>query len=192
MQSTTTITGFDSSTVQSPTGDVTVSNSPTNFSTFNDFFGNPTSGSSGTLNAFGVVTSTSSAGIGATPTGTASPDSTDALDRTLTSTAIGGATENLSNYSWEGPQTVTAPDGTVSTYTYTSWGGVATESTATLQVTFAYDADGNVVQTTDTGTPASGPTLTTSTSEDWDTLGRPTKYVDEMGRTTNYNYRGGS
>src|SRR5205807_794884 len=118
------------------------------------FFGTTTAQSSGSTTPLGAITQSGASGYGATLVGIASGQA-DPFGRPTTSTAVGGAYERLSNYSWQGPQTVRAPDGTTTTYTYGT-----TEIDGHYLDGALKSVSGTAVTANPTPTPSTTPTAT--------------------------------
>src|SRR6185312_15795344 len=98
-------------------------------------------------------------------------------------------TANLSDYSWFGPQQVTDVDQSATSLSYNPLGLVSDsdQSTLGLDTQDTFDAAGNVVAQSVTGT-RNNQSQTTNASAVYDVLGRMTSYTDPNGKTSSYVY----
>ncbi len=190
LKSKTSISGYDSYSVTSSTGSIIHTGTATSSSTTTKFGENTTSQSSATVNPFGGLVSSSSAGIGQSPTNVLPTGSTpDRFGRTTGMSVNGGKlVSSLSDYGWIGPARSTDPTNIDTDYTYTPLGQVATVSSLGIVTTYTYNLLGNVLHASTHGNYQNQQSLIVDTYATFDALGRITSATDAMNRVTTYAY----
>lgn len=153
LQSTLTLSGYDSYNLSTPTGNLAQADNGTNVSTTqtglspgNGAPGAIVSQSTATLDPFGFATASSNSGLGVSPV--TSTSTTDAFGRPLSTNSTGGLVSHATYGSsdWLGPASITSADGTSTNLTYTPLGQIATSIANGVNSADSYDADGNQVQ----------------------------------------------
>jgi YD repeat-containing protein len=192
--SKTTISAYDSTTTTSVTGNLSDNEAgPGNYSITDSWFGDITSESNSSADAFGDPTSTSDESLGQA-SGSDSAGNTYSFGRPLTQSLAGGQSVTTSytnddgTISFFGPASVVGADGEKTKYTYTPLGQLASEidyagTSYSVDTSYTYDAAGNVVKTVQSPVDSFGNQngFGLVTTDAYDAQGRSLKEVTNAG-----------